>query len=213
MRFVGLHICWGHCPHDQPEPPPRAAPQARWYRPTPIGLTAARQSMASGSAALLAGFSAATVGVIAQAPNMIRYPGWALFTLTFAAIALVACVQCGFNARARMYSYAEITEWLPHVFTADESESLRHAQIENARTARKWEWTAEWTYHIGIVCLAAGIGLVLIPMGRSDENIPRWLAAFSVVLGGVIQWCYYVRGWCKDKEARKQWADANPKPP
>lgn len=212
MRFVGLHICWGHCPHDPPEPPPPAAPHPGWYRPTPIGLTAARQSMASGSAALLAGFSAISIGVIAQAPDKIRYPGWALLTLTLAAIALVACVQCGFNARARMYSHAEITEWIPHTFTADEADSLQNAQIENARTARKWEWAAEWTYHIGIVFLAAGIGLVLIPMGRSGENIPRWVAAFSVVIGGLIQWSYYVRGWRKDKEARKLWPDANPKP-
>ncbi|MBT2510021.1 hypothetical protein J7I98_30000 [Streptomyces sp. ISL-98] len=194
---MGLHISWGKCPHSPPEPPP---PALRWHDPGPFGLTPARQSMSGGAGALLAGFSTALVGVIAQAPDKIRYSGWALLLLTLAAMAFVACVQCGFNARARMYSHAEITEWRPLPWTEDEAQSLHNDQEVEAKTGRRWEQAAEWTYHFGIILLAAGIALVLIPMGDSQENQPRWVAAYATMAGGFVKFLTYIIGWCKDRK-------------
>ncbi|MER6998216.1 hypothetical protein [Streptomyces sp. NPDC000410] len=154
--------------------------------------------MSSGAAALLAGFSTAIVGVIAQAPKEIRYPGWSLFLLAFAAMAFVACVQCGFNARALMYSHAEIAEWRPLPWTREEVDFLHHDQQEEAKRGRRWEYAAEWAYHLGIVLLATGMGLVLVPRGDSADNLPRWIAAYAVAAAGVMQVAYYLGAWLKD---------------
>lgn len=188
---------------------PGGDPEQRWNDPAPFGLTPARQSMAGGAGALLAGFSTAIVGVIAQAPDKIRYPGWALLLLTWAAISFVACVQCGFNARALMYSHAEITEWRPPKWTDEETKTLREDQHIDAKKGRLWEQGAEWTYHIGIVLLGAGMTFVLIPMGDSSENLPRWIAAYSAIACSAAQFAVFVLGWSKDRKAMKE--DAPPK--
>ncbi|MFF6949321.1 hypothetical protein ACFZAD_11760 [Streptomyces iakyrus] len=181
-------------------------PKQRWNDPAPFGLTPARQSMASGAGALLAGFSTAIVGVIAQAPDKIRYPGWALLLLAWAAIFFVACVQCGFNARALMYSHAEITEWRPLEWTKTERKSLLEEQHSNAEQGRRWEQGAEWTYHIGIVLLGAGMTFVLIPMGNSSENLPRWIAAYSAIGCSVVQFVVFARGWLEDRKGMNEYA-------
>lgn len=208
---MGLHICWGKCPASPPEPPKPPepmpqAPQPRWNEPAPFGLAPARQSMASGAAALLAGFSAALVGVVAQDPEKMRYPGWTFLALTLAAIVLVACVQCGFNARSLLYSHAEITEWRPTPWTPEQTTDLRKSQKRHAIKGRRWEWAAEWTFHIGILCLALGIALILIPMACSGESTLRWIAAYLIAGAGVLQLLHFLIVWTADRKARQSHA-------
>ncbi|MFD4314982.1 hypothetical protein [Streptomyces sp. NPDC058548] len=159
----------------------------------------ARQSMAGGAAALLAGFSIAFIGVIAQAPTSIRWPGWSLLLLTLASALLVACVTCGFWARAYLYSHQEIAEWRPEPWEDWEAEALRDEQEEQAQKGSKWEDRAEWTYHLGIIMLAIGVGLVLSPPDSAQEIGPRWAAAGIAFLAGLFQGAWGMRTWYKNR--------------
>lgn len=175
----------------------------QWAQPVPYGITAARQSMSGGAAALLAGFSIALVGVIAQAPTSMRWPGWALLLLTVAASLLVACVQCGFWARAYLYSYQEIQEWRPPPWAEWETGALRDQQKVDEGRGSRWEGAAEWTYHLGLVALAVGVGLVLAPLDNAHEAGVRWAAACVAFIGGIAQGVWGICGWwvSRDKES------------
>ncbi|MFI5876470.1 hypothetical protein ACIBAH_29260 [Streptomyces sp. NPDC051445] len=176
----------------------------RWHQPAPYGIAEARQSMSGGAAALLGGFSIALTGVIAQAPDAIRWPGWSLLLLTLASVSLVACVQCGFWARSYMYSYQEIADWRsndPTVWTDYEAKKLRSKQEEDAREGSDWEDRAEWTYHLGLLLLAIGLGLVLAPADDSNEPWVRWIAAIIAFAAGIAQVLWSLHTWRKNTKA------------
>ncbi len=99
-----------------------------------------------------------------------------------------------------MYSHAEIAEWRPPEWEEEETQDLRSEQHEDAAIGRRWEQGVEWTYHVGIVLLGAGMAFVLIPMGDSNENLPRWIAAYSAMACAAAQFIFYVKGWYEDRK-------------
>lgn len=180
-------------------PTPARPPGRAWVQPAPYGLTQARQSMSGGAAALLAGFSIAIIGVIAQAPDSIRWPGWSLLLLTIAAAFLVACVQCGFWARAYLYSHSEILDWRPGQWDEKEEKALLDEQQSCESVGSTWEDAAEWTYHLGLIALATGVGLVLAPSTSSHESVVRWAAASVAFASALIQGGWGIVGWLKNR--------------
>jgi hypothetical protein len=183
-------------PVPQGNPPPPGGPAGRdWVQPAPYGLTQARQSMSGGAAALLAGFSIALIGVIAQAPSSIRWPGASLLLLTIAAALLVACVQCGFWARTYLYSRAEIEEWRPQPWDDWETQGLLREQKSDETLGSGWEDAAEWTYHLGLVALAVGVGLTLAPPEAAQQGEVRWAAACVAFASALIQGGWGIVGW------------------
>ena len=79
--------------------------------PAPLGRSAAYQAVGEVAAPLLAGFSITLVGVIAQGPSTIRWPGAALLLLTVAAASLLFSVQAAFFGRQLYWTRADLTAW------------------------------------------------------------------------------------------------------
>ncbi|MGW4897689.1 hypothetical protein ACWEQL_36400 [Kitasatospora sp. NPDC004240] len=166
-------------------------PSQKWERPRPLGYSAAVQTMAGTAAPLLAGFSIALIGVVAQAPEAIRWPGTSLLSLITAVTLLVACVQFGFRARTYLYSKAELEEWEP----TDDSAEIRFLRTKQQEHYRYWEhWSdlANWCYDLGVVALAAAIAVTVAPPAKYgndpvtslEENI-RWAGfALAAAAGG-----------------------------
>jgi hypothetical protein len=176
-------------------------PQRRfWEQPAPLGITAARESMTGGAAALLAGFSIALNGVIAQAPESIRWPGWSLLLLSMAAISLVTCVQCGFWARAYVYSYQTLVDWRPQPWAEWEENHLRSMQEEDFKSWRRWESRAEIAYHAGIALLAVGVGLTVAPPNSDGEAPLRWAALGIVCTCAFIQVAWALIAWGRSRK-------------
>jgi hypothetical protein len=121
------------------------------YVKVPDGLG----TMATIAAPMLAGFTIALAGVVAQAADKFRWPGVALLLLTISAVLLVTSVQAGFWSQ-RPVALWRITFW----------------RIAAART-----------YAAGIVVLFLGLSAVLVPPDIS--NAWRWAAASIALLAAV----------------------------
>src|SRR3954452_12145240 len=97
----------------EPDPhgrPPAPSPRF-WWRPTLYGEPAAVDMISTIAAPVLAGFTVALIGVVAQAPANFRWPGIALLLLLLTAVLFVMCLQCGFWARQYLVSRDEAASW------------------------------------------------------------------------------------------------------
>jgi hypothetical protein len=127
-------MCGGELPYGHADHCP--------YGRIPDGVS----TMASVAAPMLAGFTIALAGVVAQAAEKFRWPSAALLVLAVAAILLINAVQAGF--------------W-----------SQRPVALEKIRF---WRTAASFSYDAGIVVLLVGLALVLAPPSSSDAV--RWVA-------------------------------------
>jgi hypothetical protein len=110
-------------------------------------------------AAFLAGFSLASVVVIADGPDHFRWPGTAALALTIASVVLVWAAQ---GSRNGAYYYEK---YRPHW--------------------RRVIWVA---YHGGIVALLVGLGAALAPRdGVGPQQGLRWAAAYFAFAAAVVE--------------------------
>lgn len=189
-------------------------PLPRWEYPPPFGRAAAVETMTSVAAPLLAGFSIAVIGVVAQAPSSFRLPGITLAILTITAILLVACIQVGFRARAVLYSKAEIDSWWPEEDRKADPLIDYSIRVNQNNDYKKWldyHKRARQFYNLAIVSLAFGISTALVPpsyYGSIDhsiqlsqlESIARWTATGLATLAGLgeISW------WISDNKRHRE---------
>jgi hypothetical protein len=169
-----------------------------WKVPIPYGRAAAVESMTGTAAPLLAGFSLALLGVIAQAPSSFRWPGVAMTVLCVVVALLVACVQFGFRARSYVYSRTDLEAWLPGPYDQEFEDAFADQQRADWQEWVKWHGEARLTYNLAIVLLAVGLALVLVPPRSypapgtltEAERIIRWAgAAFALAAGaGELGW-------------------------
>lgn len=143
----------------------------KWRRPTPLGFGAAIEAMSTIAAPLLAGFSITLMGVISQAPEMIRWPGAAILALAFSSILLVACVQFGFRARTYLYSKTELEEWES---TREYNDSeVEHLYVNHEEHFGEWERWSNWarrTYNAGIVLLGTAVAITVAPPEHHGDH-------------------------------------------
>jgi hypothetical protein len=166
----------------------------RWQRPAPLGYASAIDSVGGVAAPLLAGFSLASVIVISQNAANFRWPGAAILGLTIAAVALVATVQCSFNARQYIWSMADVRAWWP-----DAEEYAEHEQrlrAEQGWAFGRWQaWTA-WTratYALGILALLTALALALPPHHAAGaQDTLRWAASAVAFAASAGEACWIV---------------------
>jgi len=106
---------------------------------------------------LLAGFSITSVVVVSDGAENFRWPGPTILVLAFAALALIAAVQCAYHA---------------HLYLSKKD--------PDRKKGLDWAWWTRWFYDIGLLAVIAGLALVVVP--RNDTGIQagfRW-AAFGV---------------------------------
>jgi hypothetical protein len=172
----------------------------RWQKPAPLGTGQAMDTATSVAAPLLAGFSVATIGVIASNSDKFRWPGVSLLALTAAAVFLVASLQFGFHARQHLYSPADVSDWWPNEDrTAARDGRLQREQHEDFR---RWRWWVKWarrTYDAGIVTLAVGVAAALVPRsGSGFQEGCQWAAAGVAAAGAVGEAVWIATGhWAR----------------
>lgn len=143
---------------------PEAFVPPRWQKPAPLGYGGATDTVSTVAAPLLAGFSVATIGVVAANSHSFRWSGIALFALTAAAILMVASLQFGFHARQHLYFATDIRDW----WTVEDLNESRIARLQRQQKEdfQRWlNWSAKrrFAYNAGIVTLALGIAATLVP--------------------------------------------------
>lgn len=174
----------------------------RWKTPSPLGLSAARETMSGSAAPLLAAISIVLVGVVAQVPESFRWPAWSIFLLVLATALLVACVQFGFVARAYLYSPKDLDDWRP---PADEEEwmeeCMRTRQVANFGHWERWSLCSSVAYNLGVASLAAAVGVTVAPplfyshqaVVPDDDVRLRCIAMVIAFMAGLIEfiWALY----------------------
>lgn len=149
----------------------------KWRKPGSLGYPAALDAVGNVAAPLLAGFSLASVVVIASDPSHFRWPGAAMLALTIAAVLLVNALQCSFHARRDLWSADDVRAWWPELDEHPEwEERLRH---EQDAAFRRWQQWSGWTtrlYNAGILALLIGLVCVLPPVEGGSNQVYRWLA-------------------------------------
>ena len=165
---------------------------SRWRKPAPLSYGNAIDSVGSVASPLLAGFSLASVIVVAEDADHFRWPGAVALALGIAAVVLIGTVQCAFNARQYLWSASEVSDWWPEM----EEDPKREEQLsaEQRLFFDRWKTWANWTritYAYGIVALLAGLALALPPQhGSGIQNTLRWAACGIVfaACGGEVGW-------------------------
>jgi hypothetical protein len=160
--------------------------QWKWQAPAPPGRGSATDSMTGIAAPLLAGFSLTLIGVIAQDPTNFRWPGATLVTLVITMSLLIASVQFGFHARARLYSAAEIRDWRPDFFEKKQDILAEQQRFHEAQW-ELWADRARLTYNAAICILAVSLAMTVAPSHGSKEVALRWSASALALAGGVAE--------------------------
>jgi hypothetical protein len=178
--------------------------------PTPLGDAASFRTVGEVAAPLLAGFSIALVGVVAQNPESARWPGASLLLLVGAAMLLLATVQVGFRARQYYWTRADLLDWYEVAPGGELDRAFRDMHVRHLHRWKRAREVMRVTYNAGIATLTVAVGLVVSPPLRygSEPLTPveagiRW-AAFAVCLaaaaGELVWWLGPNR---KDRPTRK----------
>ena len=163
-----------------------------WAKPAPLGYAQAADAAHFVAAPLLAGASAALIGVVTADADNFRLPSLALLALVLAVVALISSVQYGFQARAYLYSSADVEDW----WGLDEAD--RHAEWLQSRQRSHYErWKAKigravTMYNLGITLLGVGVTVCLLPEsdpGDAPDPV-RWVAVgiSGVATLGELAW-------------------------
>ncbi len=191
-----------------------------WWRPKyNLGFPQAIELTTSIAAPLLAGFSIALIGVVAQASEHFRFPGTCVLFLAFAAVMLLVCVQCGFWARQYLTTPSETKNWYDDIDYVTQADAIKSKQRGNAAGYQAWISRARWSYQFALLSLLLGVAVLLMPgfnpsgphAPGSEQPILRW-AASGILFAMVIFELFWVFGlslervtWLKERKIVK-WA-------
>jgi hypothetical protein len=178
----------------------------KWRKPAPLGYGNAIDSVGSVASPLLAGFSLASVIVVSDDSGNFRWPGAVILALAIAAAALIAAVQCAYNARQYLWSSDDVLHWWPDMKEGSDREKLLRA--EQSEGLHRWEFWARWTritYDCGILALLAGLAFALPPEhGIGTQNSLRWIASGVVFVACASEAFWIVAvAWRRSMEARR----------
>lgn len=130
---------------------------------------------------LLAGFSITAVVVVSEDPTNFRWPGATILVLAFAALVLIAAVQCAYHA---------------HVYL-----SKRDPGYKKGVTWARW---TRRLYDAGLLALLAGLALIVAPNRASGMQADlRWAAAALACLACLSETIWLVVDpWLRSRDLR-----------
>jgi hypothetical protein len=124
------------------------------------------------------------IGVIAQAPDMLRWPGATLLSLIVAVGLLLGCVQAAFTARQKHWTRTDLLDWYVTEPAEPLSQAFKDMHIRDIDAWRQWLGWARIAYNAGLTVLLVGLALLLSPQRASvahpvstvEVNL-RWAAS------------------------------------
>ncbi|MEU9959511.1 hypothetical protein [Streptomyces sp. NPDC050982] len=172
----------------------------RWAVPKRIGYIAASEFTHFVAAPLLAGSSIAVVGVIIADGDKLRWPGPATFSLTLCAIFFISSIQRSFNARANLFSAADVDAWFGTTGRPPEA-VLKQFQRAGFQKWRSAVDGATNSYNLGVVMLGVGASLALAPPQNSGvvHASFRWAACSVAGLAAVSELLSAIRIWRRSR--------------
>lgn len=134
---------------------------------------------------LLAGFSITAVVVVSEDPANFRCPGATILVLAFAALVLIAAVQCAYHA---------------HVYLSNRGPAYKRGVT--------WAKRTRWFYDAGLLALLAGLALIVAPHGAPGIQADvRWAATVLACLAFLGEGIWLVVDpWLRSQDLR----DASP---
>jgi hypothetical protein len=142
--------------------------------------------MSTIAAPVLAGFTIALLGVVAQAPANFRWPGTAMLLLLVTSTLFVMCLQCGFWARQYLVSREEAASWFDDFEVPVRKEQVRREQVAYAHAYEGWAIRSKRLYRVALLAMFAALLVVLLPTTSGDGAIQsgwRWAGAW---LAGLV---------------------------
>lgn len=168
------------------EPMPRQGDKSPegpfWETPEKYGTADALSSMGTIAAPLLGGFSlAAMVQTLTLKPGDARWPDAALLLFLLAATLFIGAMQAMFWAREYQVSPQEIKSWWPDA--EDRLAMLRVEQVKHAAGFKMWSNRARVAYNAALLCLLAGLTVLVVPPESHGHVLAlRWAAVMVGVL-------------------------------
>jgi hypothetical protein len=151
--------------------------------------------MGSVAAPLLAGFAITIGTLVVTNGSAFRWPNLVLILLVCAASSLVAAVELTFRVRQYTVTPADIEMWWPNP-TEHKKNTLRREQRYHRAQYLMWSDRARVAYNLGILLLALGFAVALIPAGHVSAG--RWTAAgfaFLAFLAEAVWTAHSTFGW------------------
>ena len=155
-----------------------------WKRPTSIGEGEAIKGMGGIVAPLLAGFSLATVGVLATSydPSKTPLATWSLLCLSSAAVAFLYVMQYSFLAVRSGSPPSSYLDWEQGAARSrDCLTRVRREQAADRRLFDIFNKRCSVLYDAGVLFFLAGLALVVVPVRWETPNV-----AALVVLAGAF---------------------------
>ncbi|MEL4082221.1 MULTISPECIES: hypothetical protein [Arthrobacter] len=158
------------------------------------------------AAPLLAGFSIALIGVIAQNPGSFRWAGLSLLLLTLAVGMLLLSVQSGFHARQMYWTRDELLPWFAGSLNETSEKAFSGMHTTHLQLWKKWVDRTRRSYNSGIILLMLGVAATLAPptaqasdLISAADPLFRWSAVVVAALLAVAEFIWW---WATGKEGK-----------
>jgi hypothetical protein len=167
---------------------PYIGPRAPYY----LGYPEASAATQTVAAPLLAGASLTLVGVIVVDGDDFRWPGLTLLLVVGAAIALIASIQVGADARKYLYNRQTVEAWY------GKEDLQRNKKPLDRLSVHYVQWKvrnrrAVVVFNTGTMLLILAVSSALPPRG-DDQAVWRWIAAGLALASTLVEawWIYHL---------------------
>ncbi|GAA3869421.1 hypothetical protein [Streptomyces lannensis] len=150
-----------------------------------LGYPEASATAQTVAAPLLAGAALSLVGVIIVDGGDFRWPGVTLLLVVMSAIALIATMQIGADARKYLYNRQTIEAWYAP------EDLKRSSELLERRSAHFIQWQvrnrrAVVTFNTGTMLLIFSVATALVPP-HDEQAAWRWAAAGLALAGALVE--------------------------
>jgi hypothetical protein len=180
--------------------------RGRWSKPNPLGYGTAMDSLGTVACPLLAGFSFASVIVIADDSLSFRWPGVGILALSIAAISFFGALEASFNSKRYIWSPGDVSEWWPEIAVEPESAGHEGGRTDGSYTAerlrneqrtafgrwRKWAGWSRRFYNCGVLALLFGLSSAIAPPPGAHGATPRWISVGVVFAAFIVELAWIV---------------------
>ncbi|HZJ06534.1 MAG TPA: hypothetical protein VFD59_13825 [Nocardioidaceae bacterium] len=172
-------------------------PSPTWEPPQPPGHLGSIQAIGTVAAPLLAAVVFTMIALVlpstGSTDSFSRWPEASLALLALAGFLLISTVQASAWTRRYECTPDDLRAWWPEHFNADGTPDtwVTRVQADQLRNAEMWAERARMFYHAGILCLLAGLAVLVIPPGEVPGA--RWvlLGVTTSSVAGELYWILY----------------------